>query len=97
MSELIDIHYARLAMTLPLLKSGEAKERDEVDKIVEMARTAPSDLEFKKMISQKDMPLEDIQNCEHILDYWIVCKVCGEKRKIKRSSIIDPEEIEKKF
>lgn len=95
--ELQDIHYSRLAMTVPLLKSGEAKDKSDVDKIVEMARTAPSDTEFRNMIFIKDLPTEDIHECEHIFYYYIRCKVCGERKKVARSSIINPEEIEKKF
>lgn len=96
-SELQDIHYSRLALALPLLSSGEAKPKKEVDEWIEKARTAPSDQEFKKMIIQKDMDMEDLSNCVHIIDFYAQCRVCGERKRIKRSDLVNPEEIEKNF
>ncbi len=97
MGELEDIPYTKLIVALPLLKSGEAKTRDEVDKIVEMARTIPSEGELKKALYQKDLPLADLQNCEHIIEFYAQCKVCSERRKISRNNINNVEEIEAKF
>lgn len=96
-SELSDICGDRFDTMIPLLKSGDVKNKDDVDKILEMARTVPSNIEFKKALIQKDMPLKDVMDCAHIFSYYIKCKVCGEQHKVPRNKIINPEEIEKNF
>ena len=45
--ELEDIHYTKLLCLTPLLTSGEIKNKDDVDELVERARTAPSLSELK--------------------------------------------------
>lgn len=97
MSELEDFHYSRLALAVPLLKAGEAKNREEVDNILSMARSAPSDAEFKKMLYTKDMSLREVQECAHILDFWVICRICGEKHHIRRDNIKDIKVEEDKF
>jgi hypothetical protein len=96
-SELEDIHYSRLALAVPLLKGGDVKDRKKVDELVGMARSAPSDSEFKKMLRVRDMPLSDLQECTHIIEFWAICKVCQSRHRIPKVEINKAEEIEKKF
>ena len=42
-------------------------------------------------------PKKGASGCQHVLEFWAVCKICGANHRIKRSELRSPKEIENKF